>query len=142
MKDFLTPEEEQAVVDQIRCAEAQTSGEIRVAITSRWYFRLERHAWKLFHRLEMDRTKNHNGALIVLFTRRRRFVVLGDSGIAGKIAPEYWQEITRELSELLRENRKVEALSSAIRTLGDTMARHWPPEEENRDELSNKILQE
>jgi uncharacterized membrane protein len=42
----------------------------------------------------------------------------------------------------MRQGRKVEGLSSAIRTLGRTMAHHWPPEEGNPNELSDKIHQE
>jgi uncharacterized membrane protein len=142
MQPFLTIDEEQAVVDQIRTAELRTSGEIRVVITSRWVFRPEHHAWKAFHRLGVGRTRNRNGALIVLFVRRRRFVVLGDSGLAGVVAPEYWQGIAGTVTELLREGHKVDALASAIRTLGETMAAHWPPVDGNPDELPNAIHHE
>ena len=33
------------------------------------------------------------------------------------------------MTDLLREGRKVDALTAAIRTLGETMSAHWPPEE-------------
>ncbi len=142
MKDFLTKEQEQAVVEAIRTAEAQTSGEIRVVITARWILRPEHHAWRLFERLEMTRTRHRNGALIVLFTRRRRFVVLGDSGLHGIIKPGYWDDIAAEMTGLLRDGRKVDALTAAIRMLGETMSAHWPPEVSNPDELSNALHSE
>jgi uncharacterized membrane protein len=142
MKDFLTTNEEQAVVDAIRAAEAQTSGEIRVAITSRWILRPERHAGRLFHRLGMTRTRHRNGALIVLYTRKRRFVVLGDSGLNEIVESGYWDGIAKEMGGLLHEGRKVEALTSAIRTLGATMAGHWPPEVSNPDELPDVVVRD
>lgn len=142
MKDFLTTEEEQAVVEAIRAAELQTSGEIRVVITSRWILRLERHAWRLFHRLGMTRTRHRNGALIVLSTRRRRFVVLGDSGLNEIVEPGYWDGIAKAIGGLLHEGRKVEALISAIRMIGKSMADHWPPEASNPDELPDSIHRE
>lgn len=142
MKDFLTEEQEQEVVDAIRAAETQTSGEIRVAITSRWILRPEHHAWRLFERLKMTRTRHRNGALIVLFTRRRRLVVLGDSGLNGVVKPGYWQDIAAEMTDRLRDGRKVDALNAAIRTLGETMAGHWPPESSNPDELPNAVHRE
>ena len=37
-----------AAMDSLRIAEARTSGEIRVVITSRWILRPERHARRLF----------------------------------------------------------------------------------------------
>jgi uncharacterized membrane protein len=142
MRDFLTTEEEQAVVDAIRAAESQTSGEIRVVITSRWILLLERHAGRLFDRLGMARTRLRNGALIVLFSRRRRFVVLGDSGLNETVEPGYWNAIAAKMTGLLSEGRKVDALAAAIRMIGETMADHWPPEVSNPDELPNSIHRE
>jgi uncharacterized membrane protein len=142
MKDFLTNDQEQEVVDAIRAAEAQTSGEIRVVITSRWILRPERHAWRLFEKLGMTRTRHRNGALIVLLTRRRRFVVLGDSGLNEIVKPGYWQDIAAEMTGLLRDDRKVDAITAAIRKLGETMADHWPPEAINPDELSNAVVRD
>jgi uncharacterized membrane protein len=142
MKDFLTSEQEQEVVEAIRAAEARTSGEIRVVITLRWILRPERHAWRLFAKLGMERTRHRNGALIVLFTRRRRFVVLGDSGLHGVVGPGYWNDVAAAMTNLLREGRKVDALTAAIRTLGETMSSHWPPEASNPNELSNAVVQD
>lgn len=142
MKDFLTSEQEQEVVQAIRAAEARTSGEIRVVITSRWILRPERRAWQLFERLGMTRTRNRNGTLIVLFTRRRRFVVLGDSGLNGIVGPGYWDDIAKKMSIPLHEGRRVDALTAAIRLIGETMAGHWPPEAMNPDELSNALVQD
>jgi uncharacterized membrane protein len=142
MKDFLTAAEEQAVVGAIREAEARTSGEIRVVITARRVWWLQRHARKLFLRLGMAHTAHRNGVLIVLFTRRRRFVVLGDSGLAAVVEPGYWERIASELGETLRQGRKVDALTQAIRTLGATLAAHWPPAAGNPDELPDAIHRE
>ena len=142
MKDFLTKEQEQEVVDAIRAAETQTSGEIRVVITSHWILRPEHHAWRLFDRLNMAHTRHRNGALIVVFTRRKRFVVLGDSGLNEAVKSGYWHEIAAKMTDFLRDGRKVDALTSAIRTLGETMSAHWPPETSNPDELPNAIHRE
>jgi uncharacterized membrane protein len=142
MKDFLTSEQEKTVVDAIRAAEAQTSGEIRVVITSRWVLRPERHARCLFQRLRMTRTRNRNGALIVLFSRMRRFVVMGDTGFDQVVGPDYWQEIAAKMGMLLHDGRKVESLASSIHSLGQTMAANWQPDASNPDELPDAIHHE
>lgn len=142
MKDFLTTEEEQALVDEIRAAELQTSGEIRVVITSRWVLRPDHHARRLFDQLGMAQTRHRNGALIAIFTRWRRFVVLGDSGFDPIAGPGYWQEIAAQMSASLKQGHKVEAISNAIRRLGKTMADHWTEEASNPDELPNAIHRE
>jgi uncharacterized membrane protein len=142
MKDFLTKEQELEVVEAILAAEKHTSGEIRVVITSRWIFRTERHAWRLFEKLGMKDTRHRNGALIVLFARRRRFMVLGDSGLNESVAPGYWHDIALEMTGLLREGCKLQALVAAIRILGDTMKARWPAEPSNPEELPNVIHHE
>lgn len=142
MKDFLTTDQELEVVEAIRAVEVQTSGEIRVVITSRRVLRPEQHARRLFAKLGMERTRHRNGALIVVFTRRRRFVVFGDSGFDEIAGPGYWQEIAIQMSTQLHDGRKVEALTSAIRSIGETMAAHWPPDASNPDELPNAIHRE
>lgn len=143
MKDFLTNDEEQAVVEAIRQAEERSRGEIRVVITSRWVLRPERHAARLFTKLGMTRTEGRNGALITLFTRRRRFVILGDSGLNAVVDPDYWQRLAARMTGHLREGRKVEALTTAIHTLAGTLAAHCPPDPmRNPDELSNEIHRE
>ena len=142
MKNFLTQEQEQAVVTAICAAEQQTSGEIRVVITSRWILRPERYAQRLFDRLKMTNTRHRNGALIVIFTRIRRFVILGDSALNENVKPDYWENIATGMTELLREGRKLDALISAIQTIGKTMTSQWPAEDSNPDELPNAIHRE
>jgi uncharacterized membrane protein len=142
MKDFLTNEQELAVVEEIRSAESKTSGEIRVVITSRWILFPERHARKLFASLGMHKTHHRNGALLVIFNRRRKFVVLGDDALHHHVGAEYWKILASDFTRRLREGRKLDALIHAIRTLGTTLAEKWPPGDENPDELSNEIHRE
>lgn len=139
MADFLTTGEEQQVVEAIREAESRTSGEIRVVITARRALWPERYAWKLFDRLGMRQTKHRNGALIVVFDRRKRFVVLGDAGINEKVDPAFWSRITDTMSQRLRDGQRVEALTATVNALGDVLSTHWPPEVVNPDELPNRI---
>lgn len=142
MKNFLTPDDEQAVVEEIRKLETRTSGEVRVAISSKWIFRTERYAWKLFRKLGMEATVHRNGALIVVIHRRRKFVVLGDIGLADIVESGYWDTIANSMSQHLKQGNKRGALAEGIRLLGEPMIAHWPPSEVNPDELPNEIVQD
>ena len=139
MKHFLTSSEEQEVVQAIHDAELRTTGEIRVIITSKWIFRLQHYAWKAFHRLGMTNTAARNGALIVVMARRRRFVVIGDQGLAEKVEPSYWENIASIMSAKLKDGQRSDALISAINLLTETLAQHWPADGKNPDELPNEI---
>lgn len=139
MKEFLTEEEEQQVVTEIRSAELKTRGEIRVVITAKRVFRPERYSWKAFERMGMAETEERNGALIVVLSRHRRFFVLGDKGLNEVVEPGYWEEVAESMSSLLREGQRSKALCEGVRQLADTMAAHWPANGVNPNELPDQI---
>lgn len=142
MSDFLTTEEEQRVVDAIRQAEAGTRGEIRVCITYRWVWNPERYARKLFHRFGMQATRERNAALILVFPRRRRFVLFGDEALDAVLAPGLWDSMASAMSERFRRGEKVAALESAVTELGRHLATHWPATGENPNELPDDLLRD
>ena len=47
----------------------------------------------------MTATKDRNAVLFFVVPARRKFVVLGDSGIHEKVGQEFWHEIARIVSE-------------------------------------------
>lgn len=142
MNDFIKIEQEPAIVAAIRKAEACTSGEIRVYITDRWVFRIESHARKIFCKLGLEKTRHRNAALICVFSRRKRFTILGDEGINRFVEPAFWENLAGRFSQRLHETTHAEALRELIETIGSLMARHWPPEESNPDELPNEIVRD
>jgi len=142
MKPFLTPAEEESLVAAIREQEARASGDIRVCLSNKFVWRHERLAWKMFDQLGMRNTRHRNAALIVMLPLRRRFMVLGDSGLCAVVSPGYWEEIAAVMSQHMRNGRRLDALREGIRRLGDTMAAHWPRQEDDRNDLPDEILQD
>ena len=47
----------------------------------------------------MTATKDRNAVLFFVVPARRKFVVLGDSGIHEKVGQEFWHHIVRTVSE-------------------------------------------
>lgn len=143
MRHFLTKDDEQAVLAAIREAEGRSRGELRLVVTSQWIADPAKHAWKLFHALGMDATRERNAAMILVAVRLRRFAVIGDEGLNAVVAPDYWTTIADAMAAHLREGRRREALTTGIRMLGETMAAHWPAgAADNPDELPNEIRYE
>ena len=66
VEDFLTKEDEQEIVEAIRMAEKNTSGEIRVHIEKATSIDAFDRAMEVFHELKMDETQLKNGVLIYL----------------------------------------------------------------------------
>jgi uncharacterized membrane protein len=115
------------IEDAVRTAERRTRGEIRVAL-ARFYFwgDVTRAARRAFARLHMDRTRERNGVLIFLAPWRRRFAVIGDSGIAERVDPGFWDDLVRPMSAALRTGDINGGLIRAIEAVGDRLAALFP----------------
>ena len=90
VEDFLTKEEEQEIVEAIRMAEKNTSGEIRVHLEKTTPMDAYDRAMEVFHELKMDETELQNGVLIYLAVEDRRFVICGDKGINDVVQDDFW----------------------------------------------------
>ena len=86
----------------IQKAERRTSGEIRVSVSPPFWGNVRTAAEKAFERLGMAATKDRNAVLFFVVPARRKFVVLGDSGIHEKVGQEFWHHIVRTVAERLR----------------------------------------
>ncbi|MBP1659963.1 MAG: hypothetical protein H6P95_1155 [Candidatus Aminicenantes bacterium] len=107
-------------------AERATSGEIRVSV-ARFFWGSVRHAAeRAFERLGMTRTKDRNGVLFFIVPSRKKFVVLGDSGIHAKVGQEFWECLARLMSGHFRKSEFTEGLVAAIGEAGRQLAAHFP----------------
>lgn len=113
----------------VRAAEQHTSGEIRVAL-SRFYFwgDVRRAAERAFVRLGMHRTRQRNGVLIFVTPWRRRFVLLGDSGIHQRLEASFWDDLARPLAQAFRAGDLTGGLVRVVAAVGDRLAIQFPPD--------------
>ena len=99
-KAFFSNDEQERIVNAIRQAEQQTSGEIRVYTESRCRFvdPLDRAA-EIFWGLKMDLTKDRNGVLVYVAMKDHQFAVLADQGIHEKVGQEFWNRAVAEMKK-------------------------------------------
>lgn len=139
VEDFLSKDDEKAIITAIRKAEMQTSGEIRV--------HLERHtdketllrAQELFHLLKMDNTKEENGVLIYVAVDDQQLAICGDAGINRKVSKDFW-EITKDV--MLAQFKKgnfCDGLIYGVTSAGKNLAQHFPWQHGDTNELPNEI---
>ena len=139
VEDFLTQEEEQAIVEAIRVAEKNTSGEIRVHIektTSEVPFD---RALEVFHELKMDETQLQNGVLIYLAVADKKFVICGDKGINDLVAQDFWDTTKELMKNHFKNGNFKKGLIDGILMAGEQLKKHFPWSEKDSDELSNEI---
>ena len=128
------------VVEAIRAAERVTSGEIRVSVAPFFWGNVEKTAGMAFQRLGMEDTADRNGVLIFLVPSRKRFAILGDTGIHEKVGQAFWDDVSATLSSHFRLGAFTEGLVEAICMVGDRLATHFPSAgKADRNELSDEV---
>ncbi|TDE42927.1 TPM domain-containing protein [Flavobacterium rhamnosiphilum] len=139
VEDFLTKEDEQEIVEAIRMAEKNTSGEIRVHIEKTTSMDAYDRALEVFHELKMDETELQNGVLIYLAVEDRHFVVCGDKGINDVVQDDFWN-CTRDImvAEFKKGDFK-QGLIDGITRAGEQLQKYFPWQEGDTNELSNEI---
>ncbi|TDS62107.1 TPM domain-containing protein [Myroides indicus] len=140
MDHFLSPSEEQEIVNAIIQAEKNTSGEIRVHIEQRSDLDAYERAKKVFFELEMQKTKERNGVLFYVCLNPKSFVILGDEKIDQVVKTENFWEGTKELIINHFKNKMYkDGLVYGILKAGKKLQEFFPAQKDNRDELSNEI---
>jgi uncharacterized membrane protein len=136
---FLTKEEEQEIVEAIRLAEKETSGEIRIHIektTSKDPFD---RALEVFHLLEMDQTELKNGVLIYLAVEDKKFVICGDKGINELVEDDFWDTTKNSMANHFKNSNFKQGLVEGITKAGIQLQKYFPFKEGDINELSNEI---
>ena len=136
---FFTKEQQNIILESVKTAEKETSGEIRVHIeTSCHEDVLDRAAW-IFGKLGMNRTAERNGVLFYLAVVDKKFAILGDSGINAKVPAGFWDEISQLFKNKFREGKFTEGLSEGIIKAGEQLKAHFPYSKDDVNELSDEI---
>jgi uncharacterized membrane protein len=126
--------------EAIRKAEQQTSGEICVSVAPFFWGSVRRAAERAFVRMGMTRTKERNGVLFFVVPSRRKFVVLGDSGIHAKVGQDFWLHIVEVVSEKFHQGDFTEGLVRGIESVGEKLSCHFPHQgEKDVNELPNRV---
>jgi uncharacterized membrane protein len=140
VEDFLTKEEEQAIVEAIRMAEKETSGEIRVHIEKTTSKVPYDRALEVFHDLGMDATELHNGVLIYLAVEDHKFVICGDKGINDVVPEDFWDCTKEAMAAQFRTKNFKQGLIDGIARAGEQLQKYFPYDQDgDTNELSNEI---
>lgn len=139
-KEFLAQIDQNRVVEAIRNAENETSGEIRVHVQPRAAGgELRTVAERTFERLGMTKTAERNGVLLFIASEERRFVILGDQGIDDKVPAGFWDEIAAKLTIRFQNGEFTDGIVEAIAAAGDHLKEYFPRAEGDVNELSDDI---
>ena len=125
--DFFSPHEKEQIVEAIKKAEHNTSGEIRVYIESECEHNnaIDR-AMELFGDLEMYKTEQRNGVLVYVAIRTRKLAIFGDQGIYEQVGKEFWDEQVAKMIHFFNKNDYSEGIATIVEEVGDALRAHFP----------------
>lgn len=87
-------------------------------------------------------TRAHTGILILASLLEHKVEVLADRGINEKVASGIWDEVVQILTSGLKSKNGCVAFCAAIECCGDILAKHFPRQADDRDELADKLVTE
>lgn len=139
VEDFLSAKEEQDIVDAIRNAEKDTSGEIRVHIEKTSKIDPYKRAIEVFYLLKMDNTKLQNGVLIYVAVADKSFAIYGDKGINNVVADNFWNTTRDIIQQHFKLGNFKQGLVEGIKEAGTQLKTYFPWQQDDTNELTNEI---
>ena len=141
-KHFFSPKENDLIVQCIREAEMQTSGEIRLFVESRCKYvdPLDR-AQEIFQNLKMAETEFRNGVLFYVATEDKQLALFADKGIHEATGNEYWKNVVREILDDFSKKNIVAGITTTIISIGTALKNHFPYDKMiDKNELPDEII--
>lgn len=139
VRKFFTEEQEGQIINAIREAELNTSGEIRVHIEEKCGANALDRATAVFNQLNMDATKLRNGILFYLATKDHKFSIIGDQGINDKVPDDFWDHIRDDMQNAFRQGKFTEGLCNGIEATGKALKEFFPYQDDDINELPDSI---
>lgn len=138
-KELFNSQQQKAIIDAIKEAETNTSGEIQVHIEKLCKCEVLDRAADVFATLKMHETKQRNGVLFYIAVKDHKFAILGDAGINSVVPHNFWEDIKDMMQEHFRKGEFTEGLSKGIILAGKQLKQHFPYTKDDRNELSDEI---
>ena len=139
---ILNREEDRRVVEAIKQAELNTSGEIKVHIENRCKGDVEERSLVVFDRLNLNETRLHNGVLIYLAVKDRKFASLGDKGINDVVEEGFWNDVKDLMLSHFKEGHFAEGLEQGIQRCGEKLKAYFPYQSDDINEIPDDISYE
>lgn len=139
---ILNHDEDRRVVEAIKQAELNTSGEIKVHIENRCKGNVEERSLYVFNRLKIKETQQRNGVLIYLAVKDHKFAILGDKGINKVVGNGFWNDVKDLMLSHFKEGRFAEGLEEGIMRCGEKLKTYFPYQSDDINEIPDDISYE
>ncbi len=86
-------------------------------------------------------TAARTGVLLFLSMEERYAEIIADSGINAHVSQESWNHVVDLLVSHVRQDRLADGFCAAIGEAGELLARHFPRETDDRNELDDRLVE-
>lgn len=126
-KEFFSAKDKEQIVQAIRNAERETSGEIRVYVESRNpLVNVMERAAEIFFNLKMQQTDDRNAVLLYIAMKDKELALFGDEGIYKRVGADYWNnEVKNMISQFSKDNIS-NGIEQCIQHIGQTLKEKFP----------------
>ena len=138
-EEFLSPIEEKQIVQAIKKAEKNTSGEIRVHLEKNAQKPGQARALEVFFELGMQQTAQKNGVLFYIDTDNKVFSIIGDKGINNVVPEDFWESIKEKVIKQFKIGNYSQGLVEGIEEVGMKLKKYFPYQSDDINELPDEI---
>ena len=141
-REFFSAEDKAQIVEAIRMAEKETSGEIRVYVESKnSYVDAIDRAAEIFFKLKMQNTDHRNAVLLYIAMDHQELALFADEGIYQKAGAEYWNDAVKNMIGQFTKDNISNGIEQCIEQIGQTLKEKFPYiPTEDKNELPDEIV--
>ncbi len=137
--NFFSEKQKEEIVQAIKQAELNSSGEIRVHIETQCKENVLDRAALVFKKLNMHKTKLRNGVLIYLAVESRVFAIIGDIGLNQLVPSDFWDSVKQTMQSSFVQSDFTKGLSTGILMTGEKLKTYFPFQSDDVNELPDEI---
>jgi uncharacterized membrane protein len=145
VRRIFTPAVRDRIAQAIHAGEATHAGQVRFvvegALDGAPLFRNQparQRALDVFSHLRIWDTAHNNGVLIYLLLADRDVEIVADRGVDARVGQAGWDAICRDMEAAFRVGRFEDGVVNGIAAFSRDLARHFPPQADQRNELPDQ----
>lgn len=115
---------------------------VAAKLTPAWIKRQQVHraAHDQFLAHDLNQTTGKTGVLIFVSLAEHRAEIIADTGIYTKVSRDVWRDVIGKLANAAREGALARGLITAIEDSATILSVHFPRQDDDVDELPNKVI--
>ena len=141
-REFFSAADKAQIVEAIRLAEKETSGEIRIYVESKNPFvdAIDRAA-EIFFKLKMQNTDHRNAVLLYIAMKDHELALFADEGIYQKAGAAYWDAAVKNMIAGFTKDNISNGIEQCVRQIGETLKEKFPYiPTEDKNELPDDMV--